>query len=131
MAVGGISGNMSALEYIYKSHQNNADLERFEKYIKNKDKSSKDGKAQKDSEDTRTEVLVKPDGSKIMVVTVNIGGMEAVTSVEIAKPDKGQESFLERDMLRNFGTNMPEEIKNIMIQNNEELKTIINQKGDK
>lgn len=35
---------------------------------------------------TDTDIIVKPDGSKVLVVTVGIGGMKTTTSLEIAKP---------------------------------------------
>lgn len=39
-----------------------------------------------DEGETRTEVVVKPDGSKVLMITVTVGGQEAVTSVELSKP---------------------------------------------
>lgn len=41
---------------------------------------------QTDEQETDTEIIVKPDGSKIMMTTVRVGGMETVMSMEIAKP---------------------------------------------
>ena len=41
-----------------------------------------------DEEETRTEIVVRPDGSKVLMITVTVGGQEAVTSVELAKPTK-------------------------------------------
>lgn len=41
-----------------------------------------------DEEETRTEIVVIPDGSKVLMITVTVGGQEAVTSVELAKPTK-------------------------------------------
>lgn len=35
---------------------------------------------------TRSDIIVKPDGSRVLVVTVNIGGMETTMSLEISKP---------------------------------------------
>lgn len=42
-----------------------------------------------EEEETKTEIVVKPDGSKVLMITVTIGGQEAVTSVELSKPAKG------------------------------------------
>ena len=42
-----------------------------------------------DEEETKTEIIVKPDGSKVLMITVTVGGQEAVTSVELSKPMKG------------------------------------------
>lgn len=41
-----------------------------------------------DEEETKTEIIVKPDGSKVLMITVTVGGQEAVTSVELSKPTK-------------------------------------------
>ena len=38
------------------------------------------------SEETQSDIVVKPDGSRVLVVTVNIGGMETSMSLEISKP---------------------------------------------
>lgn len=36
--------------------------------------------------ETKTEIVVKPDGSRVLVMTMNIGGMETNMSLEISKP---------------------------------------------
>ncbi|AOT72297.1 hypothetical protein [Geosporobacter ferrireducens] len=36
--------------------------------------------------ETSTNIIVKPDGSRVLVVTMNIGGMETTMSMEISKP---------------------------------------------
>lgn len=41
----------------------------------------------KDQEsETRTDIIVKPDGSRVLVVTMKIGGMETTMSLELSKP---------------------------------------------
>lgn len=45
-------------------------------------------KEMSDEEETKTEIIVKPDGSKVLMITVTVGGQEAVTSVELSKPTK-------------------------------------------
>ena len=35
---------------------------------------------------TDTEIIVKPDGSRVLVVTMNFGGIETTMSLEISKP---------------------------------------------
>ena len=50
---------------------------------------SDDKKDMPEEEETRTEVVVRPDGSKVLTITVSVGGQEAVTSVELAKPIRG------------------------------------------
>lgn len=41
----------------------------------------------KESE-TDTRIIVKPDGSRVLLVTINIGGMKTAMSLEISKPTK-------------------------------------------
>lgn len=36
--------------------------------------------------ETNTDIIVKPDGSRVLVVTMNMGGMETTMSLEISKP---------------------------------------------
>lgn len=36
--------------------------------------------------ETNTIIIVKPDGSRVLVVTMNVGGMETTMSLEISKP---------------------------------------------
>ena len=43
-----------------------------------------------DESESRSEVVVKPDGSKVLLVTTQVGGLQTVTSVELSKPDKLQ-----------------------------------------
>lgn len=38
--------------------------------------------------ETKTEIIVKPDGSRVLVMTTSIGGMETSMSMEISKPTK-------------------------------------------
>lgn len=45
-----------------------------------------DKQSREDEEKTDTEIIVKPDGSKIMMTTVWIGGAKTTMSMEIAKP---------------------------------------------
>lgn len=36
--------------------------------------------------ETKTEIIAKPDGSRVLVMTMSIGGMETAMSLEISKP---------------------------------------------
>ena len=38
------------------------------------------------SEKTKSDIVTKPDGSRVLVVTTSIGGMETTMSLEISKP---------------------------------------------
>lgn len=40
--------------------------------------------------ETKSDIIVKPDGSRVLVVTMNIGGMETTMSLEISKPTNMQ-----------------------------------------
>ena len=53
------------------------------------EEKSGDKKDMPEEEETRTEIVVRPDGSKVLMITVSVGGQEAVTSVELAKPTGG------------------------------------------
>lgn len=53
--------------------------EREQESVEEADKNSRE-------QDTETTIVVKPDGSRVLMVTVNIGGMETVMSLEISKP---------------------------------------------
>ncbi len=41
---------------------------------------------EKEESKTDTDIIVKPDGSRVLVVTMKIGGMETTMSLEISKP---------------------------------------------
>ena len=43
-------------------------------------------KADNQDSATKTDIIVKPDGSRVLVVTMSIGGMETTMSLEISKP---------------------------------------------
>ena len=45
---------------------------------------------------TGAEIVVRPDGLRVLMIPMSIGGMEAVTSVEISKPTDGK--FLGNDI---------------------------------
>ena len=53
------------------------------------EEKSGDKKEMPKEAETRTDIVVRPDGSKVLMITVTVGGQEAVTSVELAKPMKG------------------------------------------
>lgn len=47
--------------------------------------------------DTKTDIIVKPDGSRVLVMTMNVGGMETNMSLEISKPTKIPNESLKQD----------------------------------
>lgn len=52
------------------------------------EKALEEYSASKESQEseTNTNIIVKPDGSRVLIVTMNIGGMETTMSLEISKP---------------------------------------------
>lgn len=50
--------------------------------------TSGEEREQKDIQEseTRTDIIVKPDGSRVLVVTMSVGGIETTMSLEISKP---------------------------------------------
>lgn len=44
--------------------------------------------ASNDESETKTDIIVKPDGSRVLVMTMSVGGMETTMSLEISKPTK-------------------------------------------
>ena len=53
---------------------------------------------------TKTEIIVQPDGSRVLVMTMSIGGMETTMSLEISKPTEAPNENSKRDTDNN---NMP------------------------
>lgn len=47
--------------------------------------------------ETKSDIIVKPDGSRVLVVTMNIGGMETTMSLEISKPTNMQNDHSKQD----------------------------------
>lgn len=51
-----------------------------------KEEVEKNIEGEKDNSKTDADIIVKPDGSRVLVVTMSIGGMETTMSLEISKP---------------------------------------------
>ncbi len=51
---------------------------------------------------TQTDIIVMPDGSRVLVVTMSIGGMETTTSLEISKPTEAPNENSEHDTDNNM-----------------------------
>lgn len=47
--------------------------------------------------ETKTDIIVKPDGSRVLVMTMSVGGMETNMSLEISKPTKILNENLKQD----------------------------------
>lgn len=52
--------------------------------------------------ETKTEIIVKPDGSRVLVMTMSIGGMETTMSLEISKPTKATNENSKQDTDNNM-----------------------------
>ena len=61
-------------------------------YVKEQDsmkdvtETSADAEPLNHESETKTEIIAKPDGSRVLVMTMSIGGMETTMSLEISKP---------------------------------------------
>lgn len=51
----------------------------------------------KQESDSKTEIIVKPDGSRVLVMTMSIGGMETTMSLEISKPTEAPTENAKQD----------------------------------
>lgn len=47
--------------------------------------------------ENKTDIIVKPDGSRVLVVTMSVGGMETTMSIEISKPTNMRNDNLKHD----------------------------------
>lgn len=54
--------------------------------------------------ETKTEIIVKPDGSRVLVMTMSVGGMETTMSLEISKPTKAPNENSKRDTDNNMSS---------------------------
>lgn len=60
---------------------------------------------------TETDIIVKPDGSRVLVITMNIGGMETIMSLKISEPtDMPNDSALKEELHNDTETMWREEI---------------------
>lgn len=60
-----------------------------------KDKESE--KADRQESKTKTDIIVRPDGSRVLVMTMSIGGMETTMSLEISKPTEAPNENSKQD----------------------------------
>ena len=56
---------------------------------------------QQESE-SKTDIIVKPDGSRVLVMTMSIGGMETTMSLEISKPTEAPNENSKHDTDNNM-----------------------------
>ena len=58
--------------------------------------------ADKQESESKTDIIVKPDGSRVLVMTMSIGGMETTMSLEISKPTEVPNENSEHDTDNNM-----------------------------
>jgi len=51
----------------------------------------------KQESESKTEIIVKPDGSRVLVMTMSIGGMETTMCLEISKPTEAPTENTKQD----------------------------------
>ena len=51
----------------------------------------------KQESESKTEIIVKPDGSRVLVMTMSIGGMETTMTLEISKPTEAPTENAKQD----------------------------------
>ena len=115
-----INGLGNIYDRTYTTHQSNKNEQSFAELMEKADDSldqkvenEDEKKDVPEEEETRTEVVVRSDGSKVLMITVTVGGQEAVTSVELAKPVRGD--IPSRDISGNVDVNdIVEKLKNSM-----------------
>lgn len=82
---------MEIVKKVMKMQYDAGNLQGYLEYKKflgvlTEEKEKKEKTNQADESKVETDIQVKPDGSRVLVMTRNIGGMTAVTSVELSKP---------------------------------------------
>ena len=60
--------------------------------------------ADKQESDSKTDIIVKPDGSRVLMVTMSIGGMETTMSLEISRPTEAPNENSEHDTDNNMSS---------------------------
>ena len=59
-------------------------------------------KADRQESKTKTDIIVRPDGSRVLVMTMSIGGMETTMSLEISKPTEAPNENSKQDNENNM-----------------------------
>jgi hypothetical protein len=58
----------------------------------------------KQESESKTDIIVKPDGSRVLVMTMSIGGMETTMSLEISKPTEAPNEYSQHDTDNNMSS---------------------------
>lgn len=86
--------NTSVLDLYYRMQQTKR-AAREESDNVQPEEAVRDKFPEQEESETKTEIIVKPDGSRVLVITTMTGGLETTMSLEIAKPQ--DESFCPDD----------------------------------
>ena len=78
---------------IYKALKSKNPLLEQEEDVSDEESKQED----KQESESKTEIIVKPDGSRVLVMTMSIGGMETTMSLEISKPTEAPNENSEHD----------------------------------
>ena len=78
------NANVQDIYEALKSRISNENVQEEDSAISDEEPEKADGQ----ESETKTEIIVKPDGSRVLVMTMKIGGMETTMSMEISKPTK-------------------------------------------
>jgi hypothetical protein len=78
---------------IYKALKSKNPLLEQEENVSDEELKQED----KQESESKTEIIVKPDGSRVLVMTMSIGGMETTMSLEISKPTEAPNENSEHD----------------------------------
>ena len=79
----------------------NYDEEMMENTALKENEDSEKSVENQEKTDSKTNIIVKADGSRVLMITTKIGGMESVMSLEISKPTDMQNNSNFSDKLIN------------------------------
>lgn len=117
IAVGSIN-YAKRIQGVGKSYLFNKDMETEKEARINRQKeyqmSIEEQSREIEKDKTDTDVIIKSDGSRVLVVTINVGGMRSSMSMEISKPtmlqnDMSNQRIEDSRLLRSENVEMTEE----------------------
>ncbi len=117
------TGHITEYGNVYKAAKVKEEKARHNKYFQIPEETEKSDELkqeqaarEKEESTTDTEILVKPDGSRVLVVTVNIGGMKTSMSLQLSKPTNWQNEIgkenIENPEQETKNSALPEDIGN-------------------
>lgn len=112
-------GDMMQMQYDAGNLQGYLDYKKFYDFLikdgmEKKASGTEDAKSEPDESESRTEVVVKPDGSKVLIVTIQSGGMQKTMSVELSKPTEMPNDSTQNDSIQN-GSIINDSVKNTVM----------------